>query len=91
MNATDAAIGKVSETDAHHQLRELRAQVETLMRERVTPVVTDAIGRAGDAAQHIGDMAQEKTDALAKQVRDRPLTSLLIVAAAGYLLGRISR
>ncbi len=91
MNATDATIGKAGDADAHHQLRELREQVETLMRDRVTPAMTDAIGRAGDAAKHVSDMAQEKTDALAKQVRDRPLTSLLIVAAAGYLLGRISR
>ena len=91
MNGTDSTLGNLGGSDANHQLRELREQVEALMRDRITPAVTDAIGRAGDAARQVGDMAQDKSDALAKQVRERPLTSLLIVGAAGFLLGRITR
>jgi ElaB/YqjD/DUF883 family membrane-anchored ribosome-binding protein len=91
MAATEAKAGGVGESDAYEQIRELREQVEALMNDRIKPAVSDAIGRAGDAVKHVNDMAHDQSDALAKQVREKPLTSLLIAAAAGYLLGRITR
>jgi hypothetical protein len=33
-------------------------------------------------------MARERAEALAVMVRERPLTSVLIAVAVGYLLGR---
>ena len=35
--------------DTHAQITRLREQVETLMKDRVTPAVTDAAGRAESA------------------------------------------
>ena len=91
MDATEAKAGRAGTADAHEQIRELREQVEKLMRERVTPVLSEAAGRAQDAARKVGDVAHDQTEALTKQVQERPLTSILIAAAAGYLIGRFSR
>ena len=61
------------------------------MRERISPVVSDAAGRAQDYAQQAGGIARDQTQALSDQVKDMPIASVLIAAAAGYLLGRLTR
>jgi len=68
-------------SDTQQQINQLRRQVETLMRERVTPAVADVAGRAENAAHRAQEMA-------VGQVRERPLATVLIAAAIGYLLGR---
>jgi ElaB/YqjD/DUF883 family membrane-anchored ribosome-binding protein len=77
--------------DAKEQIAKLREQVETLMRDRVTPALADYAGRAETAARQAGDMAREQTEALSGRVREQPIMALLVAAAAGYLVGRISR
>jgi ElaB/YqjD/DUF883 family membrane-anchored ribosome-binding protein len=91
MAATEAKADRAGESSAHEQIRELREQVEALMRDRITPAVTDAIDRAGDAVHRVGDMAHDKREALSKNVREQPLTSILIAAAVGYIIGRLTR
>ena len=88
--------------DAHEQIRALRAQVDALMRHRVTPVVSDVADRAQDYGRQAGalardvghqasDLAHEQSDALADRVRGMPLASIAIAAVAGYLFGRLAR
>jgi ElaB/YqjD/DUF883 family membrane-anchored ribosome-binding protein len=91
MAASEAKPDRTDESSAHEQLRELREQVETLMRERVRPVLAEAAEQAQDAAREVRDMAREKSDALANCVREKPLTTVLLAVAAGYLLGRFTR
>ena len=93
MATTDRIADRVSETagDARDQIRQMRDQVESLMRERVTPIISDAAGRASDAAHRARDMAEDQKEAFSGRVRDMPITSVLIAAAAGYLLGRFTR
>ena len=91
MDAVETKPGNAGKADAHEQIRELREQVETLMRERVTPMLSEAAGRAQDAARQVGGMAQDQTEAVQKKVQEWPLTSLLIAAVAGYIVGRVSR
>jgi ElaB/YqjD/DUF883 family membrane-anchored ribosome-binding protein len=90
MASTSDRIGDL-ESDAREQLRQLRDQVESLMRERVSPALSDAAARAQNTARQAREMADEQTEALAKQVRDRPIAAVLIAAAAGYLIGRATR
>jgi ElaB/YqjD/DUF883 family membrane-anchored ribosome-binding protein len=78
-------------SDARDEIRKLRDQVDSLMRERVTPIISDAAGRAQDAARQAGEMAQDQAEALSNRVRETPLAAVLIAGAAGYLLGRITR
>ncbi len=77
--------------DASSQLSELRSQVDQLIRERVTPMASDAAGRAQDLARRASDIAHEQTESFAGQVREMPIAAVLVAAAAGYLLGRLSR
>jgi ElaB/YqjD/DUF883 family membrane-anchored ribosome-binding protein len=77
--------------DAASQIARLRAQVETLMREKVVPAVGSTTERVGEAAHDAADMMRDRADQLAGTVRDRPLTSVVIAAALGYLLGRTGR
>jgi ElaB/YqjD/DUF883 family membrane-anchored ribosome-binding protein len=82
---------KSAPQDAAAQLRQLRGQVDQLMRERISPAVSDAAGRAEDYARYAGDVAREQTDALSSRVKDAPIAAVLISAAVGYLLGRLTR
>jgi ElaB/YqjD/DUF883 family membrane-anchored ribosome-binding protein len=86
MASTSDTIG-----DAREQIRELRDQVDQLMRERVTPMMGEAVERAQGAARHAGEVVSEQADAVSGRVREMPLTSVVIAAAVGYLLGRLTR
>ena len=77
--------------DANEQIRELRGQVDQLMRSRVTPAVNDAVGRAQDYAHQAGNYSRAQAEVLSEQVKEMPIASVLIAAAAGYLLGRLTR
>jgi ElaB/YqjD/DUF883 family membrane-anchored ribosome-binding protein len=77
--------------DAREQLRELREQVDQLMRERVTPTLNEVAGRAQGAARHAQEAVSEQAEAVSGRVREAPLTAIVIAAAVGYLLGRVTR
>jgi ElaB/YqjD/DUF883 family membrane-anchored ribosome-binding protein len=68
-------------SDTQQQIEQLRTQVEQLMRDRVTPVVSNVTGRAEDAARR----AQAN---VSDQVRERPLVAMAVAIAIGFLLGR---
>ena len=89
--ASTASRVRGASADASTQIRELRSQVDQLIRERVTPMASDAAGRAQDLARRASDIAHEQTESFAGQVREMPIAAVLVAAAAGYLLGRLSR
>jgi ElaB/YqjD/DUF883 family membrane-anchored ribosome-binding protein len=70
--------------DTQRQINQLRREVETLMRERLTPAVTDVAGRADTAVSAI----REQSEAVSGQIRGRPLFAILVAVGVGYLLGR---
>ena len=87
--SNDAPAGKTD--DAMAQIARLREQVETLMREKVTPVIDDLTARMDVSAHEASAAVREKAEAVSGLVRAQPLTAILIVAAAGFILGRASR
>ena len=87
----ESRIDEQRDDDPKEEIARLRAQVEQLMHDRVTPAVADVAGRAGEAAYQARDYAQAKVDSVARSVRDRPLTALAIAAGVGYFIGRVSR
>lgn len=89
MSPADAMSDKAN--DAKEQIAKLREQVEVLMRDRVTPALAGAAGRAEDAARAASDMAHEQAEAISGRVREQPLIALLVAAGVGYLIGRIVR
>jgi ElaB/YqjD/DUF883 family membrane-anchored ribosome-binding protein len=70
--------------DTQRQINQIRGQVETLMRERVTPAVTDLADRADTAVRH----GREQVAAVSGQVQERPMLAILVAGGVGYLLGR---
>lgn len=77
--------------DAKEQIAQLRAQVQSLMAERVTPAIHNAAGTAENYARQARDLASDQTEMLSDHVRESPVVAILIAAGAGYLLGRIAR
>jgi ElaB/YqjD/DUF883 family membrane-anchored ribosome-binding protein len=77
--------------DATTQIARLREQVEALMKDRVTPAVADAAGRAESAVYTAAGAVRDQADAVSGRVREQPLLAVLIAAAAGYVLGRATR
>ena len=75
--------------DAKDELAKLRAQVERLMQERVTPALAGAADQVSDYANRARETIEDQADAFSDTVRDRPLTAVAIAAAAGYLIGRL--
>ncbi len=77
--------------DTTRQLRELRDQVNSLMEERVSPMLSDAAGRASSAAKAARDFTSDQADYVTDRVRDQPLIAIGVAAAVGYALGRLTR
>ncbi len=83
-----ASADRVS-TDAQEELAKLRAQVERLMQERVTPALAGAADQVQDYATRARETIEDQADAISSTVRDRPLTAIAIAAVGGYLIGRL--
>jgi ElaB/YqjD/DUF883 family membrane-anchored ribosome-binding protein len=88
--AYDDTINKATE-DAASQIARLRDQVETLMRDRVTPAVSDAAGRAQAAMTDAAGVVRDQAEVVSGKVRDQPLVAVLIAAGIGFVLGRAMR
>ncbi|MBV8703196.1 MAG: hypothetical protein JO118_05750 [Acetobacteraceae bacterium] len=73
--------------DVAEQVARLRAQVEALMQERVTPVLADAASRAETA---IGS-ARHQAEAVSGRVKEQPFVAVLVAAAIGFLAARVLR
>lgn len=85
-----AASGQRLAEDARAELARLRAQVERLMEERVTPVLGSAAETVEDYSRRARASIEENADAVSDTVRQRPLLAVALAAAGGYLLGRMT-
>jgi ElaB/YqjD/DUF883 family membrane-anchored ribosome-binding protein len=81
--------GKVE--DATTQIARLREQVEALMKERVTPALAEAAGRAESAMYGAAGVVRDQAEAVSGRVRDQPLIAVLIAAGIGFVIGRAIR
>ena len=83
-----ASANRVSD-DAREELAKLRAQVERLMQERVTPALAGAADQVSDYAHRARETIEDQADALSDTVRERPLVAIAIAAVGGYIIGRL--
>jgi ElaB/YqjD/DUF883 family membrane-anchored ribosome-binding protein len=77
--------------DAEAQIRQLRAQLDALMAERIRPAIEAATEGATEGLHRAGAVAEKEIEALSNQVRNRPITSVLVAAAIGYVVARLLR
>jgi ElaB/YqjD/DUF883 family membrane-anchored ribosome-binding protein len=83
--------GSRSEGETATQIARLREQVEALMRDRVTPTVAEAAGRAESLIHGAADTLRDEVESLTGKVREQPLLAILIAATVGFALGRMMR
>ena len=76
--------------DMPGEISRLRGEVERLMRERVSPALSEAADTAGDYAQRARDVAVRQGENAAAVVKENPLLTMGLVAAAAFLLGRLT-
>lgn len=77
--------------DAQAQIARLRDQVEVLMRDRVSPAMSDFAGRAETAMHSASGAVRDQAQVVSGQVKEQPLIALLIAATVGWIIGRVMR
>lgn len=77
--------------DPRAEIAQLRAQVQKLMDERVSPALSQAADTARHYAHDAREMYGDQAEALSERVREAPIMAMLIAVGAGYILGRIAR
>ena len=86
--AKDAAGDLVD--SAQDELSKLRSQVERLLGERLTPALANAAETAQGYARQAKDVTAEQSERLAAMVKERPLLAVGLLAAVGFLVGRLA-
>lgn len=89
MRGTATTSGERMADDARAELARLRAQVERLMEERVTPVLGSAADTVEDYSRRARATIEQNADAVSETVRERPLVAVAVAALGGFLLGRL--
>ncbi|HYZ25142.1 MAG TPA: hypothetical protein VE690_23635 [Rhodopila sp.] len=89
MALTNDVSRKLEDTQA--QIARLRAEVESLMKDRVTPAVSGLAGQAQDAYSSARKMVNDQSQMVSGQVRNQPLLAIAIAAAIGWVIGRVMR
>ena len=77
--------------DASEQIAQLREQVQSLMNDRVAPVISQAADTAQHYASQARDIYQDQSEALSERVRESPIVAILVATGVGYIIGRIAR
>jgi ElaB/YqjD/DUF883 family membrane-anchored ribosome-binding protein len=89
MTLASDAQGKIE--DAQAQIVRLREQVESLMKDRVTPAVAEFAGRAENAVHSASGVVRDQAQVVSGRVKEQPLTAILIAMAVGWVVGRAMR
>jgi ElaB/YqjD/DUF883 family membrane-anchored ribosome-binding protein len=77
--------------DTAEALTDIRGRLESLMNRQVTPAVVEAGGQADVAIRAAADAVRDQADAIAGRVRTRPIWSIIVASAVGFVFGRILR
>ncbi len=78
-------------TDAQAEIAALRARVEALMNERVTPALSQAADRAEATVNTVRERLGERGEQVSERVREQPLLALALAALAGFVVAAIFR
>lgn len=86
---TDAAENTAH--DAVAEIAKLRAQVETLMNDRVTPMLGSVATSAENAAKAASDEVRHQAARLTDAVQDKPIAAIGLAMLAGFVLASVLR
>ena len=77
--------------DTQTQIARLRAEVESLMKDRVTPAVSGFAGQAQDAYSNARKVVSDQSEMVSGRVKSQPLVAIAIAVAIGWVIGRVMR
>lgn len=77
--------------NARAEISRLRDEIDALMKDRVTPAVSDLVGRAERAVNDARGVVGEQSQAVVGRVKERPLIAIAVAAAIGWIIGRAMR
>lgn len=77
--------------DPTGRLGALRAEVETLMHDKVTPAISSMADSAQHAATQARDTVRDGAARVSGSVQERPLAAIAIAGGIGFLLGMLYR
>ncbi|MFL1462687.1 hypothetical protein ACI6QG_10820 [Roseococcus sp. DSY-14] len=77
--------------DAQAEIAALRAKVETLMNERVTPALSQAADQAEATYHTVRERLGERGEQVSERVREQPLLALALAALAGFVVAAMFR
>lgn len=73
------------------ELASLRAKVESLLSDRVSPAVSRIVDRAETVAGDAAATVKEQANRLSDTVQERPIAALAVAALAGYIAALLMR
>ena len=76
---------------ASSEIADLRAKVEELMADRVSPAIAAVAGQAEELAHGAAKAARRQSDHLASTVREQPFVAIGTAALAGIAIGLMMR
>ncbi|HEY4252783.1 MAG TPA: hypothetical protein VGM87_16345 [Roseomonas sp.] len=76
---------------ASAEIAALRAKVEQLMTERITPALASAADRAEHAAESTIAGIRDQANRLSGQVQEKPIAALGLAALAGFVAALLIR
>jgi ElaB/YqjD/DUF883 family membrane-anchored ribosome-binding protein len=75
---------------ASDELAKLREKVESLLRDKVTPAIANAAEAAEGYARDAKTAVTGQAERAAETVKAHPLVAVSIIAALGFVIGRLS-
>jgi ElaB/YqjD/DUF883 family membrane-anchored ribosome-binding protein len=75
---------------ANDQIQRLQDEVEAMVRDTIAPTLAEIVARSATTALQGSRQAREYSDTVAAGVRNRPLLSVLVSGAIGFVAGRLS-
>jgi ElaB/YqjD/DUF883 family membrane-anchored ribosome-binding protein len=75
---------------ANAQIQRLQAEVETMVRDTIAPTLAQIMAQAASSAAYGSNQVREYSDTMAVGIRSRPLVSVLLAAAIGFVAGRVT-
>jgi ElaB/YqjD/DUF883 family membrane-anchored ribosome-binding protein len=77
--------------DTQAQIDRLRQEVEAMMKDRITPAVSNFADQAQERVSNASRVVKDQSRYVSGRVKERPLIAVGIAAVVGWVIGRLMR
>ena len=75
---------------ANAQIQRLQDEVEPMVRDTIAPALAQIVSQAASSALYGSKQVREYSDTMAVGIQSRPFILVLVAAAIGFVVGRIT-